>query len=141
VVTLVLDLLLTDQFLLRPRQLARSQAVAREFVNLIQKRVLHWFYFLRISAKIKREQPRDQGLDLGGADIIGETHLLADANEQTRNRFRRSFRAKREWMSRKKSALNKIARHRNRLFLLIFDLGQLNLFFARDRCRGHGRVQ
>src|SRR5438034_4835938 len=84
VVTLVLDLLLTDQFLLRPRQLARSQAVAREFVNLIQKCLLHWFYFLRISAEIKREQPWDQGLDLGGADIIGETHLLADANEQTR---------------------------------------------------------
>src|SRR6266581_2956817 len=84
VVTLVLDLLLADQFLLRPRQLARSQAVARELLNLIQKCLLHWFYFLRISAEIKREQPWDQGLDLRGANIIGETHLLADANEQRR---------------------------------------------------------
>src|SRR5438477_9544904 len=64
VVTLVLDLLLTDQFIIRPRQLACSQAVAREFLNLIPKCLLHWFYFLRISAEIKRELTWAQGMDL-----------------------------------------------------------------------------
>src|SRR4029077_3197136 len=84
VVTLVLDLLLAQTLFLRPRELARGQAVAREFVNLIQKRLLHWLYFLRISAKIKCKQSRHQGLDLGGANIIGEAHFFTDANEQTR---------------------------------------------------------
>src|SRR5438477_11219181 len=84
VVTLVLDLLLTDQLFLRPRQLGRNQTLAGELVNLMQKSLLNWLYFLRISPEIKREKARDQGLDLGGTDIIGETHLLAYTNEQTR---------------------------------------------------------
>jgi hypothetical protein len=84
VVTLVLDLLLAQPLFLCPRELARGQAVASEFMDLIQKCLLHWFYFLGISAKIKCEQSRHQGLNLGGANIIGEAHFFTDANEQTR---------------------------------------------------------
>src|SRR5207302_10973948 len=73
-----------DSAFFRPRQFSRSQTLAGEFVNLIQKSVFNWLYFRRISPEIKREKARDQGLDLGSTDIIGETHLLAYTNEQTR---------------------------------------------------------
>ena len=84
IVALIRDLLLADQFLLRPRQLVVRQALGGEFADFIQKGALHRLDFFRIGAEIKSEETRDQALHLAGPDIIGEAHLLADANEKTR---------------------------------------------------------
>ena len=47
--------------------------------------------FLRIGPEIKCEEPRHQALHLACADIIGQAHLLANANEETRSEIAARF--------------------------------------------------
>src|SRR5262249_42610354 len=62
-----------------------------ELVNFIEERGLYWLDFLRIGAQVKREQSRHQTLHFTGADVIGQAHLLADTNEETRSEIAACF--------------------------------------------------
>src|SRR5213595_1473228 len=84
VVALIRYLLLADQFLFRPRQFFRSKAVICEFVNLIEQRGFHWLDLLRVGAEIKCKETRHQALHLACADVVGQSHLLTNANEEAR---------------------------------------------------------
>src|SRR5436309_8422316 len=85
VVALVRYLLLADQFLFRPRQFFRSKAVICEFVDLIKQRGFHWLDLLRVGAEVECKESRNQALHLAGADVIGQSHLLTNANKEPRS--------------------------------------------------------
>ena len=91
IVALISDLHLAEQFLLRAGQLVIRQAFGGELVNLVKQCCFHPLDFLRIRPEIKQEKPRDEPLHLAGADIIGEAHLLADANKKPRAQIAAGF--------------------------------------------------
>ena len=57
----------------------------------MQKGALHRLDFFWIGAEIESEETRRKGLDLGGPNIIGEAHLLANANKETRGEIAARF--------------------------------------------------
>src|ERR1043166_5533329 len=63
----------------------------RELVNLVEECGFDRLDLLRIGAQIKRKQSRDESLHLAGADIISQTHLLADTNKETRSEITARF--------------------------------------------------
>src|SRR5882724_10852932 len=54
-------------------------------MNLIEEGDLHRLDFLRVGSEIKRKQSRHEPLHLAGAHVIGQAHLLANTNEETRS--------------------------------------------------------
>src|SRR2546421_8730091 len=53
-------------------------------MNFIQEGDLHRLDLLRIGSEIERKQSRHEPLHLAGAHVIGQTHSLANTNEETR---------------------------------------------------------
>src|SRR5229473_6797063 len=73
--------------------------IEAESINLVEQRRFNWFDFLRIGPEIKREQTRDQSLHLAGADVIRQSHLLANTNEKARTEIAARFVDQLECMS------------------------------------------
>src|SRR5258705_13926097 len=54
-------------------------------MNFIEECGLHRLDLLRIGSEIKSKKSWHEPLHLAGADVIGEAHLLPNANEETRS--------------------------------------------------------
>src|SRR6266853_2803106 len=60
-------------------------------MNFIEEGGLHRLDFLRIGSEIKCKKSRHESLHLAGAHVIGQTHLFANANEETRSEIAACF--------------------------------------------------
>src|SRR5206468_1814300 len=70
--------------LFRACQFFIRKTVSREFVDFIEQRYFHWLDLLRVRSEIEREKSRHEPLHLVSTDIVGQPHLLTNANEKTR---------------------------------------------------------
>src|SRR5437016_6813144 len=60
-------------------------------MNFIEEGGFHRLDLLRIGSEIERKESRHESLHFAGADVIGQAHLLANSNEETRSEIAACF--------------------------------------------------